>query len=236
MATFQRDSWTCQQKGCGLICYGTGSSHDRLPICDHIKPHKGDMDLFHDANNLQTLCKRCHDIKTAMEDGGLNSGAQTHPEWLPAPACQVVLVTGPPGGGKTTYCRSNAEPGDTIIDLDDMFQLVSGKHGHDADPKHLTAALRARNKMISQLATQTSGKAYLIVSAPAQAEVDWWINKLSAQHTLICPSIDEIKDRHVGTKRIALARKWFSAKAANAWKPAASRKTISIGVDGWPEG
>lgn len=31
---------------------------------DHIIPHKGDLDIFYNYNNLQTLCKSCHAIKT----------------------------------------------------------------------------------------------------------------------------------------------------------------------------
>lgn len=38
-------------------------------VVDHIKPHKGDEMLFYDINNLQSLCKSCHDRKTAKEDG-----------------------------------------------------------------------------------------------------------------------------------------------------------------------
>ena len=38
-------------------------------VVDHIVPHKGDKLLFWDSNNWQPLCKRCHDIKTAREDG-----------------------------------------------------------------------------------------------------------------------------------------------------------------------
>lgn len=30
-------------------------------IVDHIKPHKGDEVLFFDPENLQSLCKQCHD-------------------------------------------------------------------------------------------------------------------------------------------------------------------------------
>lgn len=37
---------------------------------DHIVPHKGDMVLFNDVNNLQSLCASCHSTKTANEDGG----------------------------------------------------------------------------------------------------------------------------------------------------------------------
>ncbi len=42
-------------------------------IVDHIRPHKGDIHLFYDIDNLQTLCKRCHDRKTATDDGGFNN-------------------------------------------------------------------------------------------------------------------------------------------------------------------
>ncbi len=39
-------------------------------VVDHIKPHRGDKDLFWDRDNWQPLCKPCHDRKTATEDGG----------------------------------------------------------------------------------------------------------------------------------------------------------------------
>jgi len=38
-------------------------------VVDHIIPHKGDKKLFWDEGNLQSLCKECHDRKTAKEDG-----------------------------------------------------------------------------------------------------------------------------------------------------------------------
>ena len=37
---------------------------------DHIKPHRGDMELFWNLDNMQPLCKSCHSRKTATEDGG----------------------------------------------------------------------------------------------------------------------------------------------------------------------
>lgn len=39
-------------------------------ICDHIKAHKGDMDLFFDPTNLQSLCKAHHDgVKQRIDKG-----------------------------------------------------------------------------------------------------------------------------------------------------------------------
>lgn len=36
-------------------------------LTDHIIPHKGDMKLFWDPNNHQSLCEQCHNIKTSKE-------------------------------------------------------------------------------------------------------------------------------------------------------------------------
>jgi len=38
-------------------------------VVDHIKPHKGNRELFWDEDNWQSLCKACHDSKTAKYDG-----------------------------------------------------------------------------------------------------------------------------------------------------------------------
>jgi 5-methylcytosine-specific restriction protein A len=42
-------------------------------VTDHIVPHRGDAQLFWDESNHQSLCKRCHDRKTAREDGGFGN-------------------------------------------------------------------------------------------------------------------------------------------------------------------
>lgn len=43
-------------------------------VVDHVDPHRGDMGKFWDVGNWQALCKRCHDVKTATEDGGFGRG------------------------------------------------------------------------------------------------------------------------------------------------------------------
>ncbi len=43
-------------------------------VVDHKVPHKGDDDLFWNTDNWQSLCKQCHDRKTATEDGGFGRG------------------------------------------------------------------------------------------------------------------------------------------------------------------
>ena len=52
----------------------TESTTRAATVVDHVVPHKGDKQLFWDENNWQALCKRCHDVKTASEDGGYGRG------------------------------------------------------------------------------------------------------------------------------------------------------------------
>jgi len=49
-----RDLFTCQR--CGEV---VGDSAKL--VADHRKPHRGDETLFWDEDNLQALCKPCHD-------------------------------------------------------------------------------------------------------------------------------------------------------------------------------
>lgn len=47
-------------------------------VADHVKPHRGDLELFRDPDNLQSLCARCHSShKQAQENhaDGLVRGA-----------------------------------------------------------------------------------------------------------------------------------------------------------------
>jgi 5-methylcytosine-specific restriction protein A len=45
-------------------------------VVDHITPHQGDVGLLRDPLNLQSLCKRHHDEKTAREDTRRAGGGQ----------------------------------------------------------------------------------------------------------------------------------------------------------------
>lgn len=45
-------------------------------VVDHIKPHRGDETLFFDPDNLQSLCKCCHDAtKQRFEKSGTLAGS-----------------------------------------------------------------------------------------------------------------------------------------------------------------
>ena len=63
-----RETWLRRHPLC-VRCQATGDV-TAATVVDHIVPHKGDSALFWNTGNWQSLCKPCHDAKTATEDGG----------------------------------------------------------------------------------------------------------------------------------------------------------------------
>ena len=69
MKVLERDQFICRQTGVMLIGeYPAPNS----PVVDHIKPHRGNPDLFWDEENLQSVSKEWHDAeKQSLERRGL---------------------------------------------------------------------------------------------------------------------------------------------------------------------
>ncbi len=62
-----------------VSCAAKGFPHVMATVVDHRIPHRGDMALFWDKGNWQSMCKPCHDRKTATEDGGFGNRVPPHP-------------------------------------------------------------------------------------------------------------------------------------------------------------
>lgn len=65
-------------------------------VVDHIRPHRGNNSLFFDRDNLQPLCKPCHDRKTARYDGAFGRAPRPLPKRRIA--AQIALYEGSDGG------------------------------------------------------------------------------------------------------------------------------------------
>jgi hypothetical protein len=72
----------------------------------------------------------------------------------------ITVVTGPPCGGKSTYIRENAEPGDIVIDMDLIaLALTFGGVGSHAYPEKVRGVARAaRNAAVKQALAVAQGE------------------------------------------------------------------------------
>ena len=93
--------------------------HAPATEADHIKPHRGDWNLFTDLNNTQGLCRACHSKKTAEEDGGF--GRAPKPNVGPKP-----VPTGEPG---RQFVASSVKPSkldEALGTHDELDELLKG--------------------------------------------------------------------------------------------------------------
>lgn len=75
-------------------------------VADHIKAHRGDEELFFDPENLQSLCKPCHDAHKQAQEHNANgilrgAGHDGRPLDLAHPWHQPMSTQGAGGGEKS---------------------------------------------------------------------------------------------------------------------------------------
>jgi 5-methylcytosine-specific restriction protein A len=189
-------------------------------VTDHVTPHKKNPHLFWDSANWQSLCKPCHETKTARIDGG----AVLKPEWLKPPGGTVVLVCGPPASGKSTYVRERANRQDAIIDLDEIVAELSGvAAGAVAARVWWTRAIRERNRRLANLYGRPAGVSAWIVITGTAIDRKWWVEKLKPTEVVILAVPEHVCAARisgdparvgVAAKQISAARRWWSLERA----------------------
>lgn len=154
---------------------------------------------------------------------------------LAPPACAVVLVTGPPGGGKSAWVAQQARPDDEVIDLDLIISELSGQPLYHA-PKGqwLQPALEERNRRLNALAGRArSDRAFVIVCAPGTA-CPWWRQALRPlQWKAVVPPVWRVEDQirldprrsHDVHAHLQAAADWFARNHASALR-VLSRKPV----------
>lgn len=186
--------------------------------------------------NCQGLCAIHDAIKTGMEQAK-DRAVATHPEWLERPACEVVIVSGPPCSGKSTYVAEHAKTGDIVIDLDEIAGTIAPSWGRIWNGPLLDQAMRVRNAMLGSLRfAPKSGRAWFIVGAPTYAERQWWFEKVGHSHVFLSPPVSEcLRRAEIRDGRTAHVQGWFAA-SMKPWRPPSQRRRQRVGsdADGYP--
>jgi hypothetical protein len=113
-------------------------------------------------------------------------------------ACrQVFLVYGAPLSGKTSYVRESMSEGDLIIDVDNIWQCVTGCDRYVKPNRLKSVVFKIRDCLIESVKYRFGkwNNAYLIGGYPLQSERERLIKELGAREIYIEASREECMER-----------------------------------------
>ena len=211
MALYQSKAWRDLRQALiierGLRCEQCGKlvSNPSEMIGDHI--HELTPDNVHDPaialnpDNVQLICEDCHNKK--HKRFGHNSKA-------------VFIIYGPPCSGKTTMANQLRQRGDILIDMDRLYEAISGCSLYDKPDNIKTAVFAARDALLDVIKTRNGQwyNAYVIGGYPHKAQRESLARRLGA--TLIycdstrdeCLTRADLRGIHAAEWRRYI-EKWF---------------------------
>ena len=161
-------------------------------------------DISLNPNNISLLHHRCHNYIHNKLGYSIR---------------QVFIVYGAPLSGKTTFVKENANEGDLIIDIDSIWQCVSGLPRYNKPNRLKAIVFKVRDSLI-ECVKYRYGKwdnCYIIGGYPLQSERERLIKELGAREVFInasqsecmarLESIDDGRDRDEWARYIA---DWFA--------------------------
>lgn len=151
-----------------VICEKCGK---QIVVSKHIQVHHEielTEDNYKDANislnpdNVKVWCHICHNKHHGRFCGGGHKRKEK----------AVYIIYGPPMSGKTSYVMEHKEPGDIVVDMDELYKAVSfmPKYNKPDNLKYNVFAIR--NAIIDNIKTRYGGfrTAWIVGGYPRKAE------------------------------------------------------------------
>lgn len=110
---------------------------------------------------------------------------------------EVFIVYGAPLSGKTTWVKDNASEGDLIIDIDSIWQCVSGLPRYQKPNRLKSVVFKVRDELLDCVKYRLGkwNNCYVIGGYPLQSERERLIKELSAREVFIECTQDECMAR-----------------------------------------
>lgn len=110
---------------------------------------------------------------------------------------EIFLVYGSPLSGKSSYVKTVAEPGDLIIDINDIWKCVSGQPLHKKPPKLNAVVFGIRDRLLEMVKYRVGrwDNCYIIGGYPLISERERLCKELGAREIFIDTPKEECLQR-----------------------------------------
>lgn len=154
--------------------------------------------------NLQALCKGCHIRKTRRDRDGARRRVES--------VTPYTVVAGPPLAGKTTHVLEHSEPGDLVLDLDELARAVLVGTKTTAGPARDAVhpyIVEMRDAALDRLARPSDVRhAWVITGAPRRPDRARF---RGAELVVLDTPLDVCLARRRTTRRPAVTDQWIRA-------------------------
>lgn len=133
----------------------------------------------------------------------------------------LVIVTGPPAAGKSTWVAEHAKPDDVLIDLDRIASAltVAGTATHDHADHVLRIALDARQAAIMRAVRLAQSRdVYVIHGQPQPGDLRFY-GRHRAKVVTVDPGYDVVLERVKAERSPAAAdaaERWYASRGKGA--------------------
>lgn len=153
--------------------------HHKIALTDE---NINDVEISLNPNNISLVHHRCHNL--------------IH-EKFKRPHENIYLVYGAPLSGKSTFVNNNAVKGDLILDMDNIWECISGQERYIKPYQLKQYTFKIRDCILEgiryRLGTWTN--AYIIGGYPFKTERDRLIKELNAKEIFINCTKEECLQR-----------------------------------------
>lgn len=110
---------------------------------------------------------------------------------------QIYLVYGSPLSGKSTYVTEVFEPGDLIVDIDRIWESVSGQSNHQKPPRLNAVVFGLRDRLMEMVRYRVGrwNNAYIVGGFPLCAERERICSNLGAREVFVEATEEECLKR-----------------------------------------
>lgn len=141
-----------------------------------------DYQISLNPENIALLHARCHNFQH---------------DKLGRKSRMVYLVYGAPLSGKSTYVKDSMSEGDLVVDMDSIWQCVSGCDRYIKPNRLRSVVFRLRDDLLDMIKYRFGkwSNAYLIGGYPLQSERERLMQELGAREVFIDTSKEECIER-----------------------------------------